>query len=95
MLVESYEVGLRICKNCSITCITPESEVVNAGGFYSKLGKPSSIDDRLESYYNYQQKQTIIDKATQRITESSRVRDELMTTGLTLSKEKIEYDGRV
>ena len=64
MLVSEYDLGLKVSKEYHLNCITSDKEIVYSEGFLCKVGKDTSIDDKLELYFKYEEKSKELLKAT-------------------------------
>ena len=43
-MVKDYQTALEIAKSNGLTCITPQLQVVYAGAFITKVGKPAELN---------------------------------------------------
>ena len=50
LLVQNYDIGVKFAKEYDLSCITSENEMVNAGGFISRIGYYNTKKERLSLY---------------------------------------------
>lgn len=89
MLVKSYELGLDVSKRYHFNCITADKEIVYSEGYFCKVGKDESVDDRIEVYYKFIEKDSEIARAKDRLDSSSKELLALQNIELDLTKKKV------
>ncbi len=72
LLVETYELGLEVSKRYHLNCITGDREVVYSEGYFCKVGRDETQEDRLELYFRHADKERLIVEAQTRLNESGK-----------------------
>ena len=89
VLVKDYSLGLEVSKKYFVNCITADKEIVYSEGYHCKVGKDINVDDRLESFLNYSEKNHDLQEASKNLEEVSKKANSLKNGEMELMKQKI------
>lgn len=95
VLVKDYDIGLTVSKEYHLNCITAEREIVYSEGYLCKVGKDSSLDDRIEIYTRYSEKVTQMEQTNAKLEQVNKDGMALQNEEMELMRRKYAFEGRI
>jgi len=78
-----------------MNCITADKEVVYSEGYLCKVGKDTNVDDKLELYYKYAEKNDQLQITKRKLQTISKEVNKFQNREMELSKDKVITESEV
>jgi len=78
-----------------MNCITADKEVVYSEGYLCKVGKDTNVDDKLELYYKYAEKNDQLQSTKRKLQTIFKEVNKFQNREMELSKDKVITESEV